>query len=1343
MVKRYKGGLISATESTTSTTVSSGMWSATVAAQARKAGAWPSLLASEPPASTGGGTGPTISNVSVTNSSYTVLNDTPYISTAGGYIKITGTGFVSGCTVYYGGNTATTTTFVSATEVRAQIGAASSNSYMVYVVNPDSSTGILLNAITFSGTPTWVTGATLIDQLVDVAFSIQFSATSDSSVTYALTAGSSTPSGTTLYSNGVFSGTVTGLSVDTNYSFSVDAIDAENQDTARTFTVNVGLGDPYFNITPLLLNGEANVWIKDSSTNNFLPTVTGDIKPTAFSPYDANWSVYLNGASYLDVAASTTFNEFLTGDYTIECWFHYTGTAFTSGPCLISCTTSWTTSSAFDFEVRTGGIVYYFAGDTNQVQLVAGGGQAVSINTWNHAAVVRYSGVTTLYVNGANAAASSTSVSISKPSQLMRIGAFSQGGGQQWTGYISNARIVKGQAAYTANFTPSTTSLTTTSQGITSANVFLGCSTNRFIDANTTPKTISIGSGAPLANTFTPFTETDTITGSAYFDGNGDNLQYASNSAFAFGTGTYTVEAWVYVLSVPASAAAVFDAGSATGSFGLSIVNTTRNLFVNTYGSGQLSTLVTSSAVPLNQWTHVAVCRASTASNDTRLFINGVLSGTGTDATNWTVTTTPMVGYNAGGSGYYFSGYMTDMRVIKGSALYTASFTPPTSSLSAVANTQLLTLQYRRGENNHRFVDEGGRTYIATRNGQVSQGSFSPFSPAGWSAYFDGTGDYLTFPELNISSSTSFTIEFWFYWSASPSTYSMFVSDDNGNSSKYIAYNVTGATLEVQTGGSAGTTAYCSFTPILNTWYHLAFVRNTNTVTIYVNGVAQAMTQATQSGTFLDQGTINYIGRWGGTTPYAVTGYMSNFRAVVGLAVYTGNFTTPTSILGNTQSAGSNIAAITSGSTFLSLQNNRFVDNGTNASAITRFGDARIQAFSPFKPSAVYNPTTHGGSAYFDGTGDYLKALATSMTLLPTSSTNTFTVDGWIYPTTTGTRYWIVGDLDPAGGTNNVAVDVSSTNKIELYWYTGVANRATSADSVVPNQWNYFAVVVNANAITIYVNSTTAGQTGTTTLTTRNLGTSGWGINGANNAEQFAGYLSSIRWSTGIARTISSIPTAPTEPDNYSTFLMKFNNAGVVDVTGRHNFETLGNVTISNAASKFGTGSLYFDGTSDGLYEPYNPQYAFGTGDFTIEFWMNFSSKTGYQTIMVFGYTAAVTGGWLVQTGNGDGNLIFYFGSGSSTVVASESGSTVNTGTWYHIMIVKTGGNTRIYRNGTQVATGADTNNYTPATTTRFYIGGGDTVGFGNYYFNGYLDDIRITRFARTVAVPTSAFLTK
>jgi hypothetical protein len=247
--RSYPGGIIRGTEPTVDGTIASGMWTLQTAAQKITANAWPIKdVIYAPPITT---TGPTISNVSVTDSGYNVIDDTPYLSSTGGFIKITGTGFAPGCVVYIGGSTASSTAFISSTELRAQVGAGSSNFVPVYVVNPNNSTGILLNAVAFSGTPTWVSTANLPDQASNVAFSIQLSATSDSAVAYYLTAGSSLPAGTTLASSGAFSGNVINLLVDTVYSFSVDAVDAENQDSTRSFTVNILLGDRLIKYTTL------------------------------------------------------------------------------------------------------------------------------------------------------------------------------------------------------------------------------------------------------------------------------------------------------------------------------------------------------------------------------------------------------------------------------------------------------------------------------------------------------------------------------------------------------------------------------------------------------------------------------------------------------------------------------------------------------------------------------------------------------------------------------------------------------------------------------------------------------------------------------------------------------------------------------------------------------------------------------------------------------------------------------------------------------------------------------------------------------------------------------------
>ena len=170
------------------------------------------------------GSGPTITNVQITDSSYNVLDDTA-VSTSGGYIKITGTNFASGCSVIINSTNATSVTFVSSTVLNVQVPTMTAGTYIVYVVNPDGGIAIRVNGITYSGTPSWVTDSILPQGIVDTAISIQLSATSDSTITYALQAGSTLPTGLTLNSSGLLSGTITGLSAETTYNFTITATD--------------------------------------------------------------------------------------------------------------------------------------------------------------------------------------------------------------------------------------------------------------------------------------------------------------------------------------------------------------------------------------------------------------------------------------------------------------------------------------------------------------------------------------------------------------------------------------------------------------------------------------------------------------------------------------------------------------------------------------------------------------------------------------------------------------------------------------------------------------------------------------------------------------------------------------------------------------------------------------------------------------------------------------------------------------------------------------------------------------------------------------------------------------
>ncbi len=190
-----------------------------------------------------------ITSIQITDSSYNVLDDTA-ISTSGGYIKITGSGFKTGAVIVIGSTNATATGFVNSTTLTAQIPALTAGTYQVYVVNTDGSVGLSVNGLTASGTPTWVTGSSLTNQAVDQPISIQLSATGDGSITYALAQGSSLPSGVTLSSSGLISGTVTGIVADTTYTFTVNAIDAQLQDSPRTFTMLVQITATTFTISP-------------------------------------------------------------------------------------------------------------------------------------------------------------------------------------------------------------------------------------------------------------------------------------------------------------------------------------------------------------------------------------------------------------------------------------------------------------------------------------------------------------------------------------------------------------------------------------------------------------------------------------------------------------------------------------------------------------------------------------------------------------------------------------------------------------------------------------------------------------------------------------------------------------------------------------------------------------------------------------------------------------------------------------------------------------------------------------------------------------------------------------
>ena len=623
--------------------------------------------------------------------------------------------------------------------------------------------------------------------------------------------------------------------------------------------------------------------------------------------------------------------------------------------------------------------------------------------------------------------------------------------------------------------------------------------------------------------------------------------------------------------------------------------------------------------------------------------------------------------------------------------------------------TLLLNTSSTNGAQNNTFLDSSTNNFSITRNGNVTQGTFTPFSQTGWSNFFNGTDATIisSGTPINIGTTGDFTIEMWVFPVAVSGSFNViFNTNVTAGFGGGVNSNGTITFGRALTATDGTTTNSVNF----KQWNHVAWVRSSGTLKIYINGVSGF--SAANSSSY-PSGAAR-IGSDNNNTLY-FNGNVSNFR-VGTTAVYTANFTPPTIQL----------TAI-SGTTILTCQSNRFVDNSSSALTFTTQGTPSVQAFSPFLPTAAYDASVVGGSGYFDGSGDYLSIAAQTALNFGTGD---FTLEAWVYPTTTlGDAMCIFSSVSSGGlmfGTNG-----SPGSGVWALGRRGVSWDYSSSAVPSLNQWQHVAISRSGTSVRIFINGVQSGTTGTNS-TSYDLSLGGTLI--GYQVSYMNGYFCGVRATNSALYTSNFTPsTAPPTAITNTALLINYTNAGIYDSAAKNVLETVGNAQVSTTQAKWGTTSMSFDGTGDYLYAGNSQNFVMGTGDYTYECWV-YHTSVGIQQSYIARTQGNQAGVYLYV--NASNQVGVYY---SAQIVTNTTTIAVNT--WTHIAATRSSGTTRIFVNGTLAGAGSSASDTTNLTESVCYIGASSTAANPMI---GYMDDVRITkgyaRYTANFTPPSAAF---
>jgi hypothetical protein len=574
-----------------------------------------------------------------------------------------------------------------------------------------------------------------------------------------------------------------------------------------------------------------------------------------------------------------------------------------------------------------------------------------STATWYHVAVVRIGDLTRMFIDGVQQGADDVQIAgdtLHNSTDMLTLGARSDNT-QPFDGWIDSVRIFKGTAAYTDDFTPPTSELGITTAPasafdlqpkrllefddvsfMTKVPKVIGDFIANFdgVDGRAgSPEYISEDAGARLA-TFFGTAQIDTAqsrfgASSLLCDGNSDYVTFPDSTDWDFGSGDFTIECWVrhndaanieYFVSH-------YDSQISEASWAFGYDGATNNLkfLTSNLGTGASVVTLTSSSYTATTgvWIHYAACRVG---GNLRMYADGVEYYNAANSTSLHNAATPLwVGALRGGAGviHHVDGWIDDVRVIKGTGLYTAAFDPPATAHptdpfqdmngpdfevfavigdnSRQESEVVLDFEGTDGDTSYTSDDSSERTATFFGDAELDDaqkrfGSTSLLCPTAGSPV-----SYMSLPDsADFTITGDFTMECWVRFAGTPG-----VTDEhcfaahwnsNGVNQRGFIFWLRDQVLTFHTS-SNGTASVenqlGAWTPSSATWYHVAVVRSGTVLTGYVDGVENGT--ATLSGSLHNSTEPMTFGDYEGGAGFGIShmeGWIDGFRFVNGVALY-------------------------------------------------------------------------------------------------------------------------------------------------------------------------------------------------------------------------------------------------------------------------------------------------------------------------------------------------------------------------------------------------------------------------------------------------------------------------